>query len=293
MKDCLTRFVLDSAPVRGGIVRLDRAYLDAIEQHDYPPNVARALGELLSAVTLLASSLKWDGSLILQFQSEGPVKLLCAEAGRGLLVRAVATMDGRVAPSADIMSLLPQARAVLTLDPKGSIEKANLYQGIVPVNAQGISQTLEAYMLQSQQVRTCLLLAADDHVAAGMFVQKLPGDESESHLAFERIESLARTLRPQEMLTLDAPEILHRLFHAEIVRVLPEQSVRFACSCSPSRVLSALRLMGRDEVERILDEHGQVDARCQFCNRAYTFDRATLSSLFSHHPDVPGNTTRH
>jgi molecular chaperone Hsp33 len=293
VKDTLTRFVLDSAPVRGGIVRLDQAYLDAIVEHDYPPNVARALGELLSAVTLVASSLKWDGSLILQIQSEGPVKLLCAEAGGGLLVRAVATTEGHISPDVDVLAQMPDARAVLTLDPKGAIEGASLYQGIVAVEPEGIAQTLEGYMLNSQQVATCVMLTADATCAVGMFVQKLPGDDEASQLAYERIEALTRSLKNDELLTLDAQTILHRLFHDETVRILPEQSVRFACSCTPDRVLGALRLMGREEVQSILDEHGQVDARCQFCNRAYSFNATQLTQLFADHPDVAGNATKH
>jgi molecular chaperone Hsp33 len=251
------------------------------------------LGQLLGAVTLLASSLKWDGSLILQFQSEGPLKLLCAEAGRGLLVRAVASAQGPLPADADVMSLMPNARAVLTLDPKGAIENASMYQGIVSVDASGIAATVEGYLLNSQQVRTCVLLASNDECAFGLFVQKLPGDDAHSHADFERIEALARSLTREEMLTLDAPTILHRLFHQESVRILPEHAVRFACSCSAERVMGALRLMGETEIEGLLEEHGQVDARCQFCNRAYSFDASDLATLFAQSHHVSGNATKH
>jgi molecular chaperone Hsp33 len=242
---------------------------------------------------LLASSLKWEGSLVFQFQSDGPLKLLCAEAGSGLQVRAVASLAGDVHPDADVIALMPNARAVLTLDPKGTIQNSSMYQGIVNVEPAGIAATLEGYMLNSQQIRTCVLLAADDTCAVGMFVQKLPGDDTQGAEAFERIEALTRTLHRDEMLTLDAKTILHRLFHDESVRVMPEQSVQFACSCSGQRVLGALRLMGRDDIESLLEQHGQVDARCQFCNKRYVFNAAALSTLFAEHSNVSGNTTKH
>jgi molecular chaperone Hsp33 len=293
LRDTLTRFVLDSAPVRGGVVHLDRAYLDAIENHDYPLLVRDALGEMLAGVALLGSSLKWEGALVLQIQSQGPLRLLCAEVSHALDVRAVASIEGALVDSRAIGENLKDARAVLTLDPKAIDENAQIYQGIVAVDEAGIAPTLEGYMLQSQQVRTCLILAANATGAAGIFVQKLPGEDAASAEAFARVEALTRTLTADELLTLDAQTLLHRLFHEEVVRVLPSQMVRFFCPCSRERVAGALRLLGRAEAESIIAERGEIEAKCQFCNRAFRFGRADVQALFDEHPDVQGSQTRH
>ncbi len=293
MRDTLTRFVLDTAPARGGVVRLDRAFLDAVEAHDYPAHVQSLLGELTAATALLGSSLKWNGAVVLQLQSPGPLKLLCAEASYTLDVRAVANIDGVVQTDLSFAQWMPDARAVLTLDPKGVAENGQMYQGIVAVEPDGIAATIEGYMLQSQQVRTVVILAANASCAAGFFLQKLPGDDAASVEAFNRVEALSRTLSADELLTLDAETLLSRLFHDETVRLLPAQSVRFHCPCSAERVMGALRLIGRVEVDSLLEEHGKIEARCQFCNRAYSFGAADLINLFAVLPDVPGNATHH
>jgi molecular chaperone Hsp33 len=301
VNDALTRFVMDFAPVRGGIVRLNEVFGTAINDHDYPAPVARALGELLAATALLGSSLKWEGALVLQMQGDGPLTLLCADSDHQLNVRAVASAEGAIAPDAELGDMMPEGRVVITLDPKATNKTADttaqMYQGIVALNPVGVAATVEDYMLQSQQVRTCIVLAAavkkDQICAAGIFVQKLPGDEAANVEGYERIVALTRTLTADELLTLDAQTILTRLFHEEIVRVLPGQPVRFFCPCSEERVLNALRIMGREEVDSILEEHGVIDARCQFCNHAYRFGAPEMAALFAKVSDVPGSATKH
>jgi molecular chaperone Hsp33 len=297
VNDTLTRFVLDSAPVRGGVVRLTSAFSAAITDHAYPAPVARALGELLAATTLLGSSLKWEGALVLQLQSEGALKLLCAEADHQLNVRAVATVEDEISPSASLADLMPEGRVVITLDPKGIEASAQMYQGIVALNSDGVAATLEDYMLQSQQVRTCVILAATIEngmfCAAGIFIQKLPGDDVASVENYERIVALTRTLQSEELLTLDAQTLLTRLFHEETVRVLPGQRVQFFCPCSEERVLNALRLMGEDEVDSLLTERGAIEARCQFCNQLYSFGASAMKAFFAGNDNVAGNQTQH
>lgn len=297
MNDTLTRFVLDSAPVRGGLVRLNAAFSAAITDHAYPAPVARALGELMAATTLLGSSLKWEGALVLQLQSAGALKLLCAESDHQFNVRAVASVEGVLSPSATLAEMMPDGRAVITLDPKGIETSAQMYQGIVALNTEGVATTLEDYMRQSQQVRTCIILATNiEHgvfCAAGILIQKLPGDDAASVEGYERIVALTRTLRADELLTLDAQTLLTRLFHEETVRELPGRRVQFFCPCSQERVLNALRLMGEEEVNSLLTERGVVEARCQFCNQLYAFGASAMKAFFSGNDNVSGSQTQH
>ncbi len=297
MNDTLTRFVLDSAPVRGGIVRLNAAFSAAIIDHAYPAPVTRVLGELLAATTLLGSSLKWEGALILQLQSEGALKLLCAESDHQLNVRAVASIEGAIGKSDALGAMMPDGRVVITLDPKGIEGSAQMYQGIVALNPAGVAATLEDYMLQSQQVRTCIILVAGFEngvpCAAGVLVQKLPGDDAASVEGYERIVALTRTLTTDELLTLDAQTLLTRLYHEETVRVLPAQRVQFFCPCSEERVLNALRLMGEEEIDSLIAERGSVEARCQFCNHLYQFGASAMKALFAGKEHVSGSQTQH
>jgi molecular chaperone Hsp33 len=297
VNDTLTRFVLDSAPVRGGVVRLNTSFSAAITDHAYPAPVARALGELLAATTLLGSSLKWEGALVLQLQSEGALKLLCAEADHQLNVRAVATVEGDISAPDTLAEMMPDGRVVITLDPKGIETSAQMYQGIVALNPDGVAATLEDYMQQSQQVRTCIILSASIQngvfCAAGILVQKLPGDDAANAEGYERIVALTRTLQAEELLTLDAQTLLTRLFHEETVRVLPGQRVQFFCPCTEDRVLNALRLMGEEEVNSLLAERGVVEARCQFCNQLYSFGEPAMKAFFAGETHVPGSQTQH
>lgn len=297
MNDTLTRFVLDSSPVRGGVVRLNDAFATAINDHAYPAPVARALGELLAATTLLGSSLKWEGALVLQMQSEGALKLLCAESDNQLNVRAVATVEGSIEKNDALGDMMSDGRVVITLDPKGIEGSAQMYQGIVALNPTGVAATLEDYMLQSQQVQTCIVLAASLEngkvCAAGFLVQKLPGDDTASIAGYEHIVALTRTLKAEELLTLDAQTLLTRLFHEETVRVLPGQRVQFFCPCTEERVLNALRLMGQEEVDSIIAERRSLEARCQFCNLLYRFGAPEMNVLFSGQGNVSGSQTQH
>jgi molecular chaperone Hsp33 len=297
MNDTLTRFVLDSAPVRGGVVRLNASFSAAITDHAYPAPVARALGELLAATTLLGSSLKWEGALVLQLQSAGALKLLCAESDHQLNVRAVASVEGGITPTDTIAEMMPDGRVVITLDPKGIETSVQMYQGIVELNPGGVAATLEDYMRQSQQVHTCIVLVASLEngvfCAAGIFVQKLPGDDAMSAEGYEHIVALTRTLQTDELLTLDAQTLLTRLYHEETVRVLPGQRVQFFCPCSEERVLNALRLMGEEEVTTLIAERGVVEARCQFCNQLYSFGESAMKALFTGKDHVSGSQTQH
>jgi molecular chaperone Hsp33 len=195
-----------------------------------------------------------------------------------------------------------QGRCAITLDPKDKLPGQQPYQGVVPLHGdhreplQELSQVLEHYMLQSEQLDTRLVLAANDEVAAGLLIQRLPvegegnlaGRRNEDDIglseAFNRIAHLASTLSREELLTLDADTVLRRLFWEEDVRRFEPQAgasgPRFHCSCSRERVAGMLRGLGREEVESILAEQGQVEIGCDFCGIKYHFDPVDAAGLF-------------
>ncbi|WP_439113550.1 Hsp33 family molecular chaperone HslO [Hydrogenophaga sp.] len=309
----LHKFMFEGLPVRGMLVRLTDAWQDILQRRreggGYPAAVTELLGEMAAAATLMQANIKFNGALVMQIMGDGPVKLAVAEVQPDLSLRATATVVGEVAinaPLSHMVNVNNQGRCAITLDPKDRLPGQQPYQGVVPLfgdrheKLEKLSEVIEHYMLQSEQLDTCLVLAANDQVAAGLLIQRLPmqgeanldgsgvvrSDEDQigRNEDYNRIAILASSLKREELLELDAETILHRLFWEEDVRhfepLTGEQGPKFACTCSQERVSSMLRSLGREEVESILAEQGQVEVGCEFCGAQYRFDPVDAAQVF-------------
>lgn len=288
-RDTLTRFLFEHAEVRGEVVRLDATWCAVLANHAYPEPIRNLLGEMMAAATLLAATLKFDGSLIMQMQGSGPVTLAVVECSSEFHLRATAKWRDDLAPG-DIAALLGQGKFVITIDPKTSTQ---IYQGIVALEGATVAEILEHYMLQSEQLETRLWLASDGEQACGLLLQRLPENASEDADAWNRALNLGNTLSPDELLNLPAREILHRLFHEEDLRLFEPRPVSFRCTCSRERVANMLRLLGLDEVHSILAEQGKIEVDCEFCNRHYAFDAVDAEQLFAAEVLTQPGSTRH
>jgi molecular chaperone Hsp33 len=264
---------------------------------------------MTAAATLMQANIKFNGALILQIQGDGPVKLAVAEVQPDLSLRATATVTGEVAagaPLSQMVNLNNLGRCAITLDPKDRLPGQQPYQGVVPLfddrreKIEKLSEVIEHYMLQSEQLDTRLVLAANNKVAAGLLIQRLPmqgeanlsgggairRDEDEIGLNedYNRIAILASSLKREELLELDVDTVLHRLFWEEDLRrfepLAGAQGPRFACSCSRERVSSMLNSLGVEEIESILAEQGQVEVGCDFCGAQYRFDPVDAAQVF-------------
>lgn len=291
--DALHRFIIEQSHVRGEIVRLDDTLRALEEGNDYPEPVRQLLAETAAATALLAATIKFDGYLTLQVKGSGPVSLLVVEAtGEGTL-RGVARHDDFV-PEAGIRELMGAGHLVMTIDTGRGGER---YQGIVSLDETSLVRTLQNYFSQSEQLPTRLWLAVDDSSAAGFLLQNLPADRPRDVLEqdddWNRCVLLADTLTDTELLHLPVEKLLHRLFHQESVRLLGASPINFACRCSRGRVERTLKALGESEVQQILEEDGEVEVRCEFCNTAYALDAVDIGRLFAgdHQPDF--NQTRH
>ena len=156
-----------------------------------------------------------------------------------------------------------------------------------------MAEILQNYMTRSEQLDTRLLLAADRHRAAGMLLQKLPDQGGSDDDAWDRAGHLAATLRAEELLELETEQVLHRLFHEEDLRLFDPQDVRFHCSCSQENVTNMLRMLGREEVDSVIEEQGALEVHCEFCNRRYAFDAVDVAHIFASETAAPGSATRH
>lgn len=319
----LHKFIFDGLPVRGAIVRLTDSWQEILQRRAgnkdtgaYPEAVSTLLGEMTAAGVLMQSNIKFNGALVFQVMGDGPVKLAVAEVQSDLSLRATATLvgeanlplRGQLAPLAELVNAHGAGRCAVTLDPKDRQPGQNPYQGVVPLNDgdggrfERLSDALQFYMMQSEQLDTVMVLAANDQIAAGLMLQRMPV-KGEANLAaatesgeaehdaqglneeYNRVATLASSLTQQELLTLDVETILRRLFWEEkLLRFAPqadEQAPRFACTCSRDRVAAMLVSLGEEEVDSIVAERGKIEVGCDFCGQQYQFDAIDAARLFT------------
>ena len=289
MSDSLQRFIFEHAPIRGELVQLAATWQAVTERHDYPAPLRRVLGELMAASALLAATLKFEGTMILQLHGSGPVKLIVVECSSGHAMRATAKWEGDI-PEGNLRTLLGSGRFAISLVPESGQQS---YQGVVDLNADSIAAALEHYMATSEQISTRIWLACDEQRSAGLLLQKLPERESADADAWPRAEHLASTVKSEELLCLEPQQLLHRLFYEEDLRVFDPRPVFFRCSCSRDRVVGMLRMLGRDEVRSVIAERGDVEVHCEFCNRRYAFDAVDSEAIFAADIAAAAARTRH
>lgn len=288
--DSHRRFVFEHLPVRGELVHLDQSWRRCLENSDYPAPVRALLGEAMAASVLLASILKFDGVLTLQLTAGGPVKLLVAQCSSDREVRALAKWRGEDLPR-NFAGLTGGGRLAITIEPR---DKGERYQGLVPMEGASLAACLEQYFARSVQLPTRLWLTAGPRRAAGLLLQRLPEAAAEAGAEdWRRLQRMADTVTGEELAGLPGTELLRRLFAEDDVRVFEPGTVEFSCTCSRDRVVSTLRMLGRDEIQSLVEEQGQVEVRCEFCNAPYRFDAVDAEALFLDLPGSPGSPTLH
>lgn len=276
--DIRTRFIFDDMPVRGLHVRLENVWKHIVGQKHYPAAIRRALGELLAAGALLSGNLKTDGTLIVQVQGQGRLKMLVVEATSDQTVRATARWDetAEINDDESLTDLLGSNSVfVLTLQPKD----AEPWQGIVPLEGGSIAQMLINYTKRSEQLDTQIVLASSDDACGGLLVQRLPETEPDA-ASWEHVGTLVQTLTPEELSELDAQHVLYRLFHETPPRVFDPESIEFACTCSRGKVSDMLLMLGGEEVGGVVAEQGSIQIDCDFCHAKYVFDETDVNALF-------------
>ena len=318
----LHKFLFEGLPVRGMLVQLTGVWQEILKRRAanldtgaYPEPVRHLLGEMTAAAVLMQSNIKFNGALVMQIFGDGPLKLAVVEVQPDLSVRATAKVVGDLDGARTLSTMVNvknEGRCAITLDPLNKLPGQQPYQGVVPLfddhrnKINKFSEVLQHYMLQSEQLDTTLVLAADDKSAAGLLIQSLPikgegnlaakasmADEDEigRNEDYNRISILAASLKSEELLQLDADTILRRLFWEEKLIRLETLAPSFSCSCSRDRVSNMIRSLGADEVESILSERNDVEVGCDFCGQQYRFDAVDAAQIFtSADKQVPGSS---
>lgn len=291
-RDCLRRFLFEQFAVRGELVHLDAAWQAVLERHGYPPVVRSLLGEAMAAAVLLAATIKFDGVLSLQLESDGPLKFLVVQCTNTMNLRGLARLDGEV-PEGSLADIVPGGRMTIGIENRTDNSR---YQGIVPIENGSLSRSIQAYFETSEQLSTRLWLAANSDSAVGLLLQRLPnekGAEREYDDNWPRVQMLADTVKDKELLELSQEVVLRRLFAEEDVRMFEQTPVAFRCSCAKDRVESVLKMLGAEDIRQLAEQQGDVQVRCQFCNKAYTFDAVDVESLFTSEAVAPTSKRKH
>jgi len=277
VKDSVIPFVFESMPVRGALVQLDDAWQRMRDGHQYAPPVVDVLGNAAAATALIAQSLKFDGSVTLQVSGDGPLRMLVMQCTDSLDIRGMAISRG-VAEGASFAELVSGARCAVTVD-AGAMERP--YQGIVEISAESLTASLENYFAQSVQVPSHLALVSGDGHCGGILLQQMPGEKQASEDDWRRLAYLVATLRVDELADGATPNLLHKLFAEDDLRVFSPRSLRFHCRCSQSKVEEVLRFLGESETREALAEKGQVDVTCEYCGKIRSFDPVDVSRVFA------------
>ena len=303
--DSLQVFVFDGAPVRGEIVNIRDSWQAILARKDYPPAVKKLLGDLVAAGVLLCGTLKFNGSMIIQAQGNGAVRLLVLECNEHLVIRATAKLNEDIdlstlpddANLSDLINPDGQGRLVITLDPADRKPGQNPYQGIVALSDHGepvtsIAQAITLYMRDSEQLETRLWLASDEDSCGGLLLQRLPNmggqlkmDDEMAAEGWSRLQMLSDTVTNEELLSLEPRVLMNRLYLDESahhgVRSFDERPIKFGCRCSRIKVADMLKMLGEEEVNSILLEKDAVETNCDFCGQIYIFDAVDCKQIFA------------
>ena len=264
-RDRLTRFLIHGAGVRGVLVHLHDSWQQIRERmgdaSSQAPAAIELLGEAAAATALFTGHAKVDGRLSIQLRGTGPLRTLFAECTAAGTLRGIAQLDGTAAGtvSRDLRELGDDAVLAITIEnPAHGTREPMRYQGLVALESDSLSGAFEDYFRQSEQLPTRLLLATDGDRAAGLMLQKLPGDEGDE----------------------DGWLRAGALFDKDGVQVVGEKPLRFGCSCSRERVESMLVSLGEEEALAAVAD-GEADIRCEFCGEHYRFSPEQVTGLLA------------
>lgn len=275
-QDSIQRFLFEQANVRGELVHLNNSYQTLLAKHDYPLLVRNILGEALTATVLLAANLKFAGSLIMQIEGEGPINLLVAECNNEYQIRGVARWDDEKLDTNDLAKLFANSRLIITIN---SVDRKQRYQGIVELHGNSISECIENYFNQSEQLPCKIWTAANEHGTAGLLLQTLPTHSDQKNY-WEHLLALTNTVKNHELLTLPNASLLTRLYHQENVQLFDQHSISFYCRCSLEKMEKALRMLEYEEAMELAKEQKYITVTCEFCNHTYQFDQVDVGRVF-------------
>src|SRR5207244_2639095 len=276
--DYVQRFLFEELDIRGRLLCLTGAWQRMLDGRDYPEDIASLLGHTTALNTLLGANQKGSGRITTQVQGSGPVRLLVADCTAELRIRGMAHYAPFERTSATEKSLLGDGRLSVTLE---DMKSGRFYQSLVPLEGDSLERIFEHYLSQSEQLPSFLRLFADGAAACGLLLEKLPRAEAKDPDGWDRVRHLAATLTLDETRDVQPYDLLTRVFPEELMRVFRLYAVEYHCPYDEDKVKDMLRGLGREEVESILAEKGEVVIRNELCNHEYSSDARSVENIFS------------
>ena len=285
------RFLFDDLDIRGAVVHLGSVWKQLLANRNYPAQVVELLGQMSITTLLLADNLKQPGRLTIQLRGEGPVTLLVIDCDETLNLRCMAQHSDMIEAAShrdslrsSLVDLLGKGQLMISLDMPSMREP---YQSIVPIVGNNIAEIFEHYLAHSEQLASRFFLTASTSAAGGLFLQKMPSSEERDADGWARIEALAGTVKPEELLDLTNESLLTRLFNQETVRLFDALPVTHHVPENREKIGIMLLSLGRDEVYGALKERGAIIIRDDLSNHEYRFDKADIDELFLSTPETP------
>lgn len=257
--------------------------------HRLAPLATAALGRALMAASLMGCQLKEEkGAVTLTVKGGGPLGTVMAVSDKDGNVRGYVG-DGSVelplkAPGKlDVGAGVGRNGSLTVIKDIGLKEP---YVGTVPLVSGEIAEDVTSYFATSEQVPTAcalgVLVDTDCSVsqAGGYLIQLLPGATDEE---IDRVEQgVARLGAVTAALEcgLDGEGLLREALADFRLEVLERAAVEYRCTCSRQRMERALISLGAKDLRTLIDEQGDADLTCQFCDKSYHFTKPELEGLF-------------
>jgi len=272
--DSITPFGFESLPVRGALIQMSRSWRRMQRDHNYDALITETLGHAAAATGLIAQSLKFDGAITLQIQGSGRLQMLVMQCMSDLDMRGMAALN-ETATAGSFGELTEDAHCAITVDAGD-----RPYQGIVAIQGESFSTSLEHYFDRSVQVPSHVGLVANENVAGGILLQQTPGqtiDEDD----WNRLHFLVETLTTGDFDGDAGLDLIGKLFAEDDVRVHEPRAVNFRCRCSDRKVEDVLKMLGEEESRAALEAQGNIEVVCEYCGEKRSFDSVDVSRLFS------------
>jgi len=155
------------------------------------------------------------------------------------------------------------------------------FQSYVPREGDSVATAFETFLSQSEQLPSKVWLAADENTLGGVMIQKMPETDGHDEDGWERVLQISTTVKDEELIGLPAEELLHRLFHEELIELFDAENVMYECPQDKERVEVMLKSLGEDEVRQLLKEQGEIVIHNEMCNFHMRFNQEDIDELFA------------
>lgn len=278
--NAVQRFLFKEHDIRGQHIQLNQSWQSMIQDRHYPPAVTALLGELTAIATLMAGNMKHEGRITMQVQGTGPISLLVVDVTHDLKIRGMAKTNQEIEQQETLNELLGDGQILVTLE---NTQTQHHFQSYVPREGNSVAEAFETFLSQSEQLPSKLWLSADEQSLGGIIIQKMPNTEVVEHDedAWDRIMHLTSTVTNEELTQIAAEDLIHRLFHEELVELFEGQDVAYECPQDIEKIKAMLISLGEEEVRNLLEEQGEIVIHNEMCNFHARFNKTDIDALFT------------